>query len=205
MFNLAFTTPGFAATPLAVVSQTTLSQGPQDNTIPTNGTFNNLPGGAVVGATLDGVPGISNRFKSAGFSYGTVVVQPRLENIAEMTVQTSQMDLSGGAGTSSLQISMVTRRGTNTFHGRLFEDFRNTALNANTWINNAQRLQRNVIKLNDFGGSIGGPIIKNKLFFYGAFAASIAPLTRIANATVLSPARNRATSHTALPAARSRL
>jgi hypothetical protein len=188
VFNLAFTTPGFAVTPLAVVSQTTLSQGPQDNTIPTNGTYNNLPGGAIVGATLDGVPGISNRFKSAGFSYGAVVVQPRLENIAEMTIQTSQMDLSGGAGTSSLQISMVTRRGTNTFHGRLFEDFRNTALNANTWLNNAQRLPRNIIKLNDFGGSVGGPILKNKLFFYAAMAASIAPLSRVSSANVLSPA-----------------
>ncbi|HKE21406.1 MAG TPA: TonB-dependent receptor [Bryobacteraceae bacterium] len=187
VFNLAFTTPGFAATPLAVVSQTTLSQGPQDNTIPTNGTYNNLPGGAIVGATLDGVPGISNRFKSAGFSYGTVVVQPRLENIAEMTVQTSQMDLSGGAGTSSLQISLVTRRGTNDFHGRLFEDFRNTDLNANTWINNAQRLPRNIIKLNDFGGSVGGPILKNRLFFYVAMAGSIAPLTRVSTASVLSP------------------
>jgi hypothetical protein len=188
VFNLAFTTPGFASVPLAVVSQTTLSQGPQDNTIPTNGTYNNLPGGAIVGATLDGVPGISNRFKSAGFSYGAVVVQPRLENIAEMTIQTGQIDLSGGAGTSSLQISMVTRRGSNQFHGRLFEDFRNTDLNANTWINNAQRLPRNVIKLNDFGGSVGGPILKNRLFFYAGLAESIAPLSRVASASVLSPA-----------------
>ncbi len=186
VFNLAFTTPGFATTPLAVVSQTTLSQGPQDNTIPTNGTYNNLPGGAIVGATLDGVPGISNRFKSAGFQYGAVVVQPRLENIAEMTIQTSQVDLSGGAGTSSLQINLVTRRGSNAFHGRLFEDVRNTALNANTWINNAQHLPRNIIKLNDFGGSIGGPILKNKLFFYASMAGSIAPLTKVASASVLS-------------------
>src|SRR5215469_2533146 len=187
VFNLAFTTPGFAATPLAVVSQTTLSQGPQDNTIPTGGTYDNLPGGAIVGATLDGVPGISNRFKSAGFSYGTVIVQPRLENIAEMTVQTNQMDLSSGSGTSTLAISLVTRRGTNAFHGRLFEDFRNTALNANTWINNATNLPRNIIKLNDFGGSIGGPILKNKLFFYGSLAGSIAPLSKVSSATVLTP------------------
>lgn len=188
VFNLAFSTPGFSITPLAVVSQTTLSQGPQDNTIPTNGTYNNLPGAAIVGATLDGVPGISNRFKSAGFSYGAVVVQPRLENIAEMTVQTGQMDLSGGIGTSALQINLVTRRGTNQFHGRLFEDFRNTDLNANTWINNATRLPRNIIKLNDFGGSVGGPIVRNKLFFYASLAESIAPLSKVSSATVLSPA-----------------
>jgi Carboxypeptidase regulatory-like domain len=186
VFNLAFSTPGFSITPLAVVSQTTLSQGPQDNTIPTNGTYNNLPGAAIVGATLDGVPGISNRFKSAGFSYGAVIVQPRLENIAEMTVQTGQMDLSGGIGTSALQINMVTRRGGNQFHGRLFEDFRNTDLNANTWLNNATGLPRNVIKFNDFGGSVGGPIIKNKLFFYGSLAESLAPLSKVSSASVLS-------------------
>jgi hypothetical protein len=187
VFNLAFTTPGFSATPLGVVSQTTLSQGPQDNTIPTGGTYDNLPGGAIVGATLDGVPGISNRFKSAGFAYGTVIVQPRLENIAEMTVETNQMDLSSGAGTSSLQISLVTRRGSNAFHGRVWEDFRNTDLNANLWINNATHLPRPIIKLNDFGGSVGGPIIKNKLFFYASFGESTSPLTKIGSATVLSP------------------
>ncbi len=186
VFNLAFSTPGFSVTPLAVVSQTTLSQGPQDNTIPMNGTYNNLPGAAIVGATLDGVPGISNRFKSAGFSYGAVIVQPRLENIAEMTVQTGQMDLSGGVGTSALQINLVTRRGTNQFHGRLFEDLRNTDFNANTWINNATNLPRNIIKFNDFGGSVGGPIIKNKLFFYGSLAESLAPLSKVSSATVLS-------------------
>jgi hypothetical protein len=177
--NLAFLSPGFAFTPLVVVSQTTLSQG-------TNGTFNNLPGGAIVGAMLDGVPGVSGRFKSAGFSYGIVISQPRIENIAEMTIQTGQMDLSGGSGTSSLQINMVTRRGSNAFHGRVFDDFRNTALNANSWLNNASRLPRNVIILNDFGGGIGGPIVKNKLFFFANFAESINPKTFVATTTINS-------------------
>lgn len=180
VFNLAFLAPGFASTPLVVVSQTTLAYG-------TNGTFNNLPGGAIVGGNFDGVPGISNRFKSAGFSYGTTVVQPRIEDVAEMTVQTGQLDLSGGVGTSSLQINIVTRRGTNSFHGRLFEDFRNTALNANSWSNNALGLPRNVLKLNDFGGSVGGPIIKNKLFFFGTYAESIQPQSIVNNVSILSP------------------
>ena len=84
-----------------------------------------------------------------------------------MTVQTDQLDLNQGFGTSNLQLNFVTRRGTNAFHGRVFDDFRNTVLNANSWLNNAQnpKLPRNTIILNDFGGSLGGPIIKDKLFF----------------------------------------
>src|SRR5436190_6928629 len=152
----------------------------------TGGTWNNLPGGAVVSADFDGTPGISNRFRSGGFQYGTTAVQPRIEDVAEMTVQTGQVDLSG-IGTSAMRISVVTRRGSNMFHGRLFEDFRNTALNANSWSNNARGLPRAIIKLNDFGGSVGGPVIKNKLFFFGTFAESIQPVTNGASATVLSP------------------
>ena len=101
------------------------------------GTFNNLPGGAIVSADYDGTQAISNRFRSGGYTYGTSVVQPRIENIAEMTVQTAQLDLSGN-GTSAMKIALVTRRGSNAFHGRVFEDFQNTALNANSWLNNAR-------------------------------------------------------------------
>lgn len=151
----------------------------------TNGTWNNLPGGAVVSADFDGTPGISNRFRSGGFQYGTTAVQPRIEDVAEMTIQTGQLDLSG-IGTSAMRISIVTRRGTNAFHGRLFEDFRNTALNANSWISNARGLPRSIIKLNDFGGTVSGPVIKNKLFFSGTWAQSLQPVTGSVSSTVLS-------------------
>ena len=113
------------------------------------------------------------------------MVQPRIENIAEMTVQTAQLDLSGN-GTSAMKIALVTRRGSNAFHGRVFEDFQNTALNANSWLSNARRLPRNIVKLNDFGFSVGGPIIKNKLFFFGTYAQSIEPRTNGGTASVLS-------------------
>ena len=76
---------------------------------------------------------------------------------------------------AAMKISLVTRRGSNAYHGRIFEDFQNTDLNANSWLNNARSLPRNIVKLNDFGGSVGGPIIKNKLFFFGTYAQSIQP------------------------------
>ncbi len=153
----------------------------------TNGTWNNMPGGAVVSADFDGTPGISNRFRSGGFNYGTTSVQPRIEDVAEMTISTAQLDLSG-TGTSAMRISMVTRHGTNQFHGRVYEDFRNSVLNANSWINNARGVRRNVLKLNDFGASVGGPVWKNKLFFFGTWAQSIQPATTNVTSPVLSQA-----------------
>ena len=170
MFALAFLVPGWSST------------GPGT----TGGTWDNMPGGAIGGAEFDGTQAISNRFRSGGFTYGTSVVQPRIEDVAEMTVQTAQLDLSGN-GVSAMKISMVTRRGSNAFHGRLFDDFQNTDLNANSWSNNARNLPRNIVKLNDFGGSIGGAIKKNKLFFFGTYAQSIQPSSISASATVLSP------------------
>jgi hypothetical protein len=173
MFSLAFLIPGWATT------------GVGTGGINTAGTFDNMPGGAIGGADFDGTPAISNRFRSGGFTYGTSVVTPRIEDVAEMTISTAQLDLSGN-GTAAMKISIVTRRGANQFHGRLFEDLQNTDLNANSWLNNARSLPRNIIKLNDFGGGIGGPIRKNKLFFFGTWGQSIQPSNISASATVLS-------------------
>src|ERR1022692_4566067 len=169
MFALAFLVPGWSSTGPGL----------------TGGTWNNMPGGAIVSADYDGTQAVSNRFRSGGFTYGTSVVQPRIEDVAEMTVQTAQLDLSGN-GTAAMKISMVTRRGSNAFHGRVFDDFQNTDLNANSWSNNARNLPRNIVKLNDFGGSIGGAILKNKLFFFGTYAQSIQPQSISASASVLS-------------------
>jgi len=178
MFSLALLVPGWAST--GITSTTTT------NGLSTAGTFDNLPGGAMGGAEFDGTQAISNRFRSGGFTYGTSVVQPRIEDVAEMTIQTAQLDLSGN-GVSAMRIAVVTRRGTNQFHGRVFEDFQNTDLNANAWSNNARNLPRNIVKLNDFGFSVGGPVWKNKLFFFGTYAESIQPQSITASANVLSP------------------
>jgi hypothetical protein len=98
VMSLAFLVPGFANTGVASAQ----------------GTWNNMPGGAVVGADFDGTPGISNRFRSGGFNYGTTSVQPRIEDVAEMTISTGQLDLSG-TGTSAMRIAIVTRHGTIKF------------------------------------------------------------------------------------------
>src|SRR5215471_551504 len=170
MFNFAFLVPGYAGT------------GPLSST----GTFENMPGGAIQSADYDGTPALASRFRSSGFGFGTSAVSPRIENIAEMTISTGQLDLSG-SGTSAMRINLVTRRGSNAYHGRVFEDFRNTALNANTWSNNARSVPRNILKLNDFGFSAGGPIWKNRLFFFGTYAQSIQPGSSNSTTNILNP------------------
>ena len=63
----------------------------------------------------------------------------------------------------------MTKSGTNSFHGSAFEYFRNDKLNANDWFANANRLPRPELRQNDFGGVLGGPIRKDKLFFFGSY------------------------------------
>ena len=63
-------------------------------------------------------------------------------------------------------INVITKSGTNEFHGAAFEFYRDKALNANSWENNARHLPRRAYHFNQFGGDIGGPIKKNKIFFF---------------------------------------
>jgi len=159
------------------------------------GTWNGLPSIAQ-GNNIDGVVGSAGRMKFGGAA--EPAVEPRVENIQEMTVQTDQLDLNQGYGSSTMQINFVTRRGSNAFHGRVFEDFRNSALNANSWFNNAliattpgatyKTFPKNHLILNEFGGSVGGPIIKNKLFFFGTYAMSKQPGKTNTDVWVLTPA-----------------
>jgi len=67
------------------------------------------------------------------------------------------------------QISLVSRAGTNAMHGDIFNYFRNTVLDANDWFLNAAGKARGVVQQNDFGGVVGGPVIKNKLFYFASY------------------------------------
>lgn len=148
-----------------------------------NGTWNGLPSIAQ-GNNVDGVIGSPSRMKFSGNSQSSI--SPRLEDIEEMTVQTDQLDLNQGFGQAAMQINYVTRRGTNALHGRFFEDYRNSALNANSWTNNAAGLKKPNLILNDFGGSVGGPVFRDKLFFFFSLANSRRPGGVPASATYLT-------------------
>lgn len=146
---------------------------------------NNLPGGAV-NASLNGFSSASNRNKSGGFDTNRPVVTARLEDIQEMTVQTGALDASKG-GTSAMDIGFATKRGTNHYHGQIFWDYRNDALNANSWYNNYVGLKRPKLIIDDFGASIGGPIIKDKLFFFASLANFRQPSKFTVSTTVATP------------------
>ncbi len=157
-------------------------------------TWNGLPAIAQ-GNNIDGVIGSASRMKFSGNA--EPFAEPRIENIQEMTVQTDQLDANQGFGQASMQINFVTRRGSNAFHGRAYEDFRNSYLNANTWYNDAVGQPKGHLELNDFGGSVGGPILKDKLFFFGTYAEEKSPGTRFPIATILDQsAQNGIISYT---------
>src|SRR5882672_2068987 len=97
---------------------------------------------------------------------------PNPDSIQEFKIQTSTYDASYGRNPGA-NVNLVTKSGSNEFHGTLFEFFRNEALNANDFFYNRNRLptqaKKQVLKQNQFGGSFGGPVRKDKLFFFGSY------------------------------------
>jgi len=91
-----------------------------------------------------------------------------VEALQEFKVQTSSYAPEFGRQPGG-QIQIVTRAGTNDFRGTLFEYFRNDALDANDWFANANRLRKPALRQNDFGGVFGGPIVKNRTFFFFSY------------------------------------
>jgi hypothetical protein len=90
------------------------------------------------------------------------------DNVEEFKVTTSNPSPEEGKN-SGLNVSIATRSGTNTFHGSLVEYFRNNDLNSNEFYANAQGQPRANLKANQYGWEVGGPIRKNKTFFYSAW------------------------------------
>src|SRR5260370_6323709 len=80
-----------------------------------------------------------------------------VDALQEFRIQTSTYSAEFGRSPGG-QISLVTRSGTNQFHGSLFEYVRNDKFDANNWFNNANRLAKPPLRQNNFGGVIGGPI-----------------------------------------------
>jgi hypothetical protein len=125
-------------------------------------TINGLPK-STLQMTLDGVPMGDQYLRSSDGFFATLMPKP--EAVVEVAVTTAgaSADLLGQGAT---QVRFVTKSGTNQYHGSLFWQTRNSDLNSNYYFNNEYGLPRDKIILNQFGGSLGGPILKNKLFFF---------------------------------------
>ncbi len=121
------------------------------------------------GATIVNAFGAGNNADS-GIYVGVPIPNP--DTIQEFKVQTSTYDASYGRNPGA-NVNIVTKSGTNALHGSLFEFFRNEDLNANSFFYNRDNplssKRRQILKQNQFGGTIGGPIKKDKLFFFGSY------------------------------------
>jgi Carboxypeptidase regulatory-like domain/TonB dependent receptor len=91
-----------------------------------------------------------------------------VEAMQEFRIQTSSFAPEFGR-TPGGQISIVTRSGTNVFHGTAFEYFRNNVLDADDWFVNYDQLPKPEERQNDFGGAFGGPILQDKTFFFFSY------------------------------------
>lgn len=126
-------------------------------------TYNALPN-AAINITVDGINVNSQRYRTSSTGFYTFAPL-RLGAFDEVTVSTSELTADAGAEGSST-VRFVTKRGTNQFHGNVFWEARNSYFNANTFTNNALGLPKAYENLNDFGGSLGGPLWRNHVFFF---------------------------------------
>jgi outer membrane receptor protein involved in Fe transport len=99
---------------------------------------------------------------------GLAVPVPNPDAIQEFKVQTGQYDASFGRNAGA-NVNVITKGGGNQFHGTLFEFLRNDAFNANDFFLNRAGKPRAVLKQNQFGGAVGGPVKRDKLFFFGSY------------------------------------
>lgn len=111
--------------------------------------------------TLDGLDINDER---GGFAFITAVNTP-LDSIQELKTTVAGGDASYGHSAGG-QVELVTKSGTNDFHGRAYDFNRVTAFAANNFFNNLNKIPKPPLIRNQFGGAVSGPILKNKLFFF---------------------------------------
>jgi hypothetical protein len=148
VLDLAYLAPG-------ITEVDTDCQGCMANNFVSNGSRN-----ATADILLDGVSS-TNFEQNSGILAPTYI--PSVDAVQEFKVQQSNFSAEFGF-TGATVVNVVTRSGTNQFHGSAYEFFRNEKLDANDWFNSGN--PRPPLRRNDFGGTIGGPIWKNKTFFF---------------------------------------
>jgi hypothetical protein len=118
-------------------------------------------------------------------SFGGLSNLVSLDALQEFRIQTSTFAPEFGR-TPGAQVSVVTKSGTNDFHGTAFEYFRNDVLDSNDWFANNKGLKKPALRQNDFGGVLGGPVQKDKLFFFGSYEGLRVRQPKVANTYVPS-------------------
>ena len=110
--------------------------------------------------------GIDNNSNAVDFLNGTnFVILPPVDAIQEFKVQTADFSAELGRSAGAV-LNASIKSGTNSLHGAAWEFFRNDKLDAADWFENNGNIKKGELRLNQFGVSAGGPIIKNKMFFF---------------------------------------
>lgn len=122
-----------------------------------NGSRNSTADVLMDGAT------VTNYEPNGGVTQVTYTPSP--EAVDEFRVEQSNFSAEYGFSGASV-VNMITRSGTNNFHGSAYDFIRNTLTDANNWFNNLNGIPLPPVHRNNFGGTIGGPIIKKKTFFF---------------------------------------
>jgi len=152
--------------------------------------FTQQPGvtldGAVTGARVDQnnvtVDGLDVNDNATG-NFGGIVSNAPVDSVQEFRGVTAGELASAGAGGGG-QFELVTRGGTNQFHGALVEYHRDTDLEANNWFNNNNGVPRPPLVRNQFGGNVGGPVLRNRLFFFFDYNGRRDTLSNLVEQTV---------------------
>ncbi|MBO0797183.1 MAG: TonB-dependent receptor [Blastocatellia bacterium] len=121
--------------------------------------------------SIDGIDAsrVDQPYMANGFERGARLLTGSLDTISEFKVQTGTYDTSYGRASGSY-INIVSKSGTNQFHGTLMEYFRNDALDARNYF--ATQPRKPKFRFNDFGGNLGGPIRRDKTFFFANYEGS---------------------------------
>jgi len=157
--DLALLSTNVSRSPMAAAFSPSAT--PREGALNINGmrsTYNNF--------LMDGLD--NNAYSPSNQGYSSQVVQPSPDAIAEFKVITSNFSAEYGRVGGGV-INAALRAGTNQFHATAYEFFRNTDLNATGFLFSPTVFQKPTLHRNQFGTTIGGPIIKNKLFFFGDY------------------------------------
>lgn len=148
------------------------------------GNISGLPQSAI-NITLDGMNIQDNMNKTTDGFFA--LISPRIDAIEEVTMSSAAGSADVGAQ-GATQIRFTTRSGTNEWRGSAYYYYRNEALNANTWFNKRDGLDKAKLLQKQPGARLGGPIVRDKAFFFFNYEESRSPSDRRLTRTILSPA-----------------
>ena len=145
---------------------------------------------SAVNVTIDGINSQEYLKDSDFFS----VISPRTDAVEEVSVSSAAPGAEA-SGQGAVQVKIVTRQGSNEFHGGLSEVVQNSWLNANSWFNNRDlpanpvtgKAPRNRVISNVYGGHVGGPVIKDRVFFFVNMEESRSPSSSTRTQNILDP------------------